>query len=295
MSLLLDALHKADQERNRDQANSDSSHPLLHANPQGARRLSRVTLVLIALAITLLLSAMLVAGRAYWVNQNTTSAAPAAIATTATAPTFSAAHTTASSSAPAVIHTETELEKNHAEAKFEIKKVDAETETNTETINAEQEDLALAQDVAGLYEKNAHAEAIALLAAANSLATENNSAALDNNRESFDDNSVALDNNSALLDNNKSAAAPVSIAQFANLPDLHDLPVELLAQIPSLNYSEHHYHPSGGYVKINGEVKHADEQLAPELVIDKILEDGMILHFNNYSFKMRALNSWVNM
>ena len=90
-------------------------------------------------------------------------------------------------------------------------------------------------------------------------------------------------------------AAPTSITQFANLPDLHDLPSQILVKIPSLNYSEHNFNNVGGSVKINGEIKHVNDQLAQGLVIDKILEDGMILHLDNYSFKMRALNSWVNM
>jgi hypothetical protein len=79
------------------------------------------------------------------------------------------------------------------------------------------------------------------------------------------------------------------------LPDLHDLPHQVLEKIPSLNYSEHNYNSSGGSVKINGNIYHANDQLASGLVIDKILEDGMILHVDNYSFKMHALNSWVNM
>ncbi len=89
--------------------------------------------------------------------------------------------------------------------------------------------------------------------------------------------------------------SPTSINQFANLPDLHDLPNQVLEKIPSLNYSEHNYNINGGSVKINGNIHHANDQLASGLVIDKILEDGMVLHMENYSFKMRALNSWVNM
>jgi hypothetical protein len=68
-----------------------------------------------------------------------------------------------------------------------------------------------------------------------------------------------------------------------------------LQRIPSLGYSEHNYTPDGGSVKINGEVKQVNDQLPNGIVIDQILEDGMILHIDNYSFKMRAMNSWVNM
>ena len=89
--------------------------------------------------------------------------------------------------------------------------------------------------------------------------------------------------------------APTSITQFANLPELHDLPNNILEKVPTLNYSEHNYNVNGGSVKINGAIRHVNEQIANGIVIDKILEDGMVLHIDNYSFKMRAMNSWVNM
>ena len=87
----------------------------------------------------------------------------------------------------------------------------------------------------------------------------------------------------------------MSLSQFANLPDIQDLPNSVLQRIPSLKYSEHNYNSNGGSVVINGIVRHANDQLIDGLVIDRILEDGMILHFENYSFKMRAMNTWVNM
>lgn len=91
------------------------------------------------------------------------------------------------------------------------------------------------------------------------------------------------------------STSPTSINQFANLPEIHDLPNNILSQIPTLNYSEHNYTINSGSVKINGRIYHINEAIANGLVIDKILEDGMILHIENYSFKMRALNSWINM
>ncbi|HWV14958.1 MAG TPA: general secretion pathway protein GspB [Cellvibrio sp.] len=91
------------------------------------------------------------------------------------------------------------------------------------------------------------------------------------------------------------STSPMSLAQFANLPDIQDLPNSVLVRIPSLKYSEHNFNNNGGSVVINGLVRHANEQVTEGLVIDKILEDGIILHFETYSFKMRAMNNWVNM
>ena len=89
--------------------------------------------------------------------------------------------------------------------------------------------------------------------------------------------------------------SPTSITQFANLPELHDLPNNILDKVPTLTYSEHNYNANDGSVKINGAIFHVNEQIANGIVIDKILEDGMILHIDNYPFKMRAMNSWINM
>lgn len=85
------------------------------------------------------------------------------------------------------------------------------------------------------------------------------------------------------------------LANYANLPDLHDLPPEFINKIPSLNYAEHHYASTGSSVVINGQVKHAQDTLVAGVIIEKIVEDGIILHGDVYTFKMKALNSWVNM
>jgi general secretion pathway protein B len=282
MSLLLDALNKADQERKRDQPslgiNSQHEHPSGHR----ARRLSLAIIAALAIALGALLAAI------YWLGQRSAHATPASsaapiTAAPATAPTRKTAAQTLPET-PAL----SALDSTGAAADINGEAVDVYGEpvtiNNEFGINSE-------QDVANLYEQNAQAEALALAATAEQLAAQNLHA------ENINTENISAENTTAemLPTDSANTAAPISIRQFANLPDLHDLPAELLAKIPSLNYSEHNYHPSGGYVKINGEIKHTNETLAHELVIDKILEDGMILHLNNYSFKMRALNSWVNM
>lgn len=89
--------------------------------------------------------------------------------------------------------------------------------------------------------------------------------------------------------------SPKSITQFKNLPELHALPNNILDKVPTLTYSEHNYNVNGGSVKINGTYYHVNDQITNGIIIDQILEDGMILHIDNYSFKMRAMNSWINM
>ena len=247
MSLLLDALNKADQERKRNEAN-----PSIHSNhgqagDHNTRTVSIVVIAGVVIGIVILLVAI------YWLGQRSTVTATQVTTTTSAMPQTSTPKT-ASASQPAI----------------NIQPI-APAPTPENPLEEQTSD----EDVASLYELNTQIpEPEAQAPAAEPIAiTPNNS---NGNAE-------------------PALSTPTSINQFANLPDLHDLPNQVLVKIPSLNYSEHNYNNIGGSVKINGEIKHANDQLAPGVVIDKILEDGMILHLENYSFKMRALNSWVNM
>ena len=77
---------------------------------------------------------------------------------------------------------------------------------------------------------------------------------------------------------------------------VRDLPWSAQEKIPTLMYTEHRYTNSpNDYVTINGERKTKGQKIANILTVDSILEDGVILHYENYQFKMPALNSWVNM
>jgi general secretion pathway protein B len=247
MSLLLDALNKADQERKRNEATPgiNSNHENIHDH--GARNKSIALIAAVIFGFAILLGAIC------WLGQR--SAAPAA---TANPPTTSSAQAqqqksvATSTSAPA-----------------------------QEPITPVQEVDASEDNVASLYQQNTQAQ--------------NPNATLTLSTPPADVSVPVPVPAITSADNEQPAAAPISINQFANLPDLHDLPAQVLEKIPSLNYSEHNYNNNGGSVKINGNIHHANEQLAGDVVIDKILEDGMILHVGNYAFKMRALNSWINM
>ncbi len=245
MSLLLDALNKADQERKRNEAtpgiNSNHGHTDDHSN----RTTSIAVIAAVLIGFVILLVAI------YWLGQRSTATAPIAAGTISSTP--------AAPNKPQPIH------KNPSAA---------EAQTSTESVpvanNAE-------EDVANLYAQNTQSSEPVTPAPVTEAIAINNAGSAET------------------LPSTVPPSTPTSITQFANLPDLHDLPSQILVKIPSLNYSEHNYNNIGGNVKINGDIKHINDQLAPGLVIDKILEDGMILHLDNYAFKMRALNSWVNM
>jgi general secretion pathway protein B len=250
MSLLLDALNKADQERKRNEAtpgiNSNHGQVGDHSN----RTPSSVVIAAAFIGFVILLAAI------YWLGQRSIATAPTAAATISSIP--------ASPNSSQVVH------KNPAAPRAQISTESAPEANNTEA------------DVANLYAQNTQTIEPATSAPITEAIATNNTG----NTEALPSTAPA---------STLPPSTPTSITQFANLPDLHDLPSQILVKIPSLNYSEHNFNNVGGSVKINGEIKHVNDQLAPGLVIDKILEDGMILHLDNYSFKMRALNSWVNM
>lgn len=239
MSLLLDALNKADQERKRNEATPGINSNHENFNDHGSRNKSILVIVAIVVSLAILLAAI------YWLGQR--SATPATAISTTNATANSSAVSQQQKSLPAA----------------QVAPI-KDTTPPTEDIDTSEE------NVANLYQQNTPTQIPAPVQA------------------------VPPTDNSAPA-TNEPAAAPKSITQFSNLPDLHDLPSQVTDKIPSLNYSEHNYNSNGGSVKINGTIHHTNDQLANGLVIDKILEDGMILHIDNYSFKMRALNSWINM
>lgn len=95
------------------------------------------------------------------------------------------------------------------------------------------------------------------------------------------------------------AQAPTTIKPepaLAAMEQIRDLPWSLQQKIPSISYSRHHYDETGrSYVVINGERKHAGQQLEPSLQLEEILNDGVVLSFEGRRFKLPALSSWVNM
>lgn len=257
MSLLLDALNKADQERKRSNEAApgiDSNHE--HRHYHGARNHSLLLVAVVIVSLLILLAAI------YWLGQRST----ATQVTSATAPVNTIANAPQTNNHTAPKKTLVTSEPKTSETKNTDAAAPAATEIDTsdENVASLYQNTQVPQSNAAATISPPTAEAIPTVPEAAPVAVPN-------------------------------IASPVSIAQFSNLPEIHDLPTSILERIPSLGYSEHHYNINGGNVKINGEIKHVNDQLPNGIVIDKILEDGMILHIDNYSFKMRAMNSWVNM
>ncbi len=79
---------------------------------------------------------------------------------------------------------------------------------------------------------------------------------------------------------------------------IRDLSWSLQQEIPSLNYQAHQYRDEPGQastVTINQREYRVGDPITPDLRVERIDEDGVVLSFKGQSFKLQALNSWINM
>jgi len=85
-------------------------------------------------------------------------------------------------------------------------------------------------------------------------------------------------------------------SELTGLPQAHSLPPSIQRELPSINYQEHHYGPGGeSWVRLNRERMRAGDRLTQDLRIESIDEEGLVLNYRGRSFRLKALNSWINM
>ena len=262
MSLLLDALNKADQERKRSDGppSIDSHHEGYRADHH-----SKSPTLIIVLGIGIILIVLLAA--VYWLGmRQAATTPPASIAPIATSPSNPQQSTAGPEPQPGTTNSGQKV--INAERSNDVTNI-----SNAENDNVSRTETTTGDgDVANLYQQK-----------------------IANNPPPTNSNATIAEKNNTTEIQKDIPTSPTSINQFANLPELNDLPTNILEKIPTLKYTEHNFNQNGGSVVINGMVKHANDELVTGVVIDKILVDGMILHADNYSFKMRALNTWFNM
>lgn len=87
-----------------------------------------------------------------------------------------------------------------------------------------------------------------------------------------------------------------TLAARKDLPSLQELSWSMQQSLPSIMYAEHHYGSDAAAhrVVINGANHRAGSQLGQGLVLEEILRDGVVLRYQSQTFKLEALNSWVN-
>lgn len=86
-----------------------------------------------------------------------------------------------------------------------------------------------------------------------------------------------------------------TLAKYPNLNFIHDLPFSSQNKIPTIMYTAHNYADRSSTVTLNKKQCRVGEKITGGLTLDEILEDGIVLTFNSTRFKMKALNSWINM
>ncbi|WP_341936643.1 general secretion pathway protein GspB [Marinimicrobium sp. C2-29] len=89
---------------------------------------------------------------------------------------------------------------------------------------------------------------------------------------------------------------PVRLAEEPLVPGIRDLPWSLQQDIPSINYQAHNYREGGNSsVTINQRKRRAGDEVAQGVRIERIESDGLVLIYEGKTFKLKAMNSWVNM
>lgn len=93
------------------------------------------------------------------------------------------------------------------------------------------------------------------------------------------------------------AAKPQRYYDEIDVQDFNSLGWNQKQQIPTLSYSRHNYLPQNvSTVVINGETLGEGNAFGGgSFVVDEIFVDGVVLSFRGNKFKLRALSGWVNM
>ncbi len=86
-----------------------------------------------------------------------------------------------------------------------------------------------------------------------------------------------------------------SLSDFPLLTYIGDISYSQQKSIPSIMYTEHNYDENGASVTLNKTTYRKGQQIGSELFLEEIVEDGIVIRHRNLRFKMTALNSWVNM
>lgn len=80
------------------------------------------------------------------------------------------------------------------------------------------------------------------------------------------------------------------------IPLLHSMSAQFQQRVPSIDYGVHVYNEQEGRgaVKLNGQLCRVGTQIAPGLRVIAILPDSVVLDLNGTQFRLAALNSWMN-
>jgi len=103
------------------------------------------------------------------------------------------------------------------------------------------------------------------------------------------------------VSSSEAVAKPAGSSQGERLKDLPEirfiaqLPHSMQKNIPTIMYTAHNYKGKASTVTLNKNQLRKGQRLAGDLYLDTILVDGIVLRHDKKKFKMKALNSWVNL
>lgn len=92
-------------------------------------------------------------------------------------------------------------------------------------------------------------------------------------------------------------APPRTFDSIKNIPDFNALPWNMRQQIPTISYARHNYLAGGvSSVVINNQTTGVGNIIGTgQFVVQEIFVDGVVLKHGNAVFKLRALTGWINM
>lgn len=85
-----------------------------------------------------------------------------------------------------------------------------------------------------------------------------------------------------------------TLSDYPALSFIGELSHSIQKTIPTLMYREHVHNGSANFVTLNNNKRQKGQLVAEKIYLEEILPDGIILRFESQKFKMKALNSWVN-
>ncbi|WP_049629961.1 general secretion pathway protein GspB [Cellvibrio sp. pealriver] len=90
---------------------------------------------------------------------------------------------------------------------------------------------------------------------------------------------------------------PRTFASITNIPDFNALPWNMRQSIPTITYLRHNFLANGvSSVVINNQTAGVGNIISVgQFVVQEIYVDGVVLKHGNTQFKLRALNGWINM
>lgn len=86
-----------------------------------------------------------------------------------------------------------------------------------------------------------------------------------------------------------------TLSDHPDITLIGELPYSVQKKIPTIMYTAHNYRAAPASVTLNNSQRRKGQTIADNVVLEEILENGIILRHESRRFKMMALNSWVNM